>query len=176
MRQPNSSISNFEWSAILQSQVGHRKLRYRFLATVLSTILSLVALDIAVGFVFRVPEDPLAIPTALQAYFDYGRSVEGKLQRMVGVDDAHAALIVEAGWLARDCARSTSVPPGKLGIDVYGNSFSLNIAEQMERLDPGLAFTHFGGPAATTNHSYACFVKRNEYRQSATPIQILALL
>jgi hypothetical protein len=176
MRQPNSSISNFEWLSILQSQIGRRKRRHRFVATILSTIISLVALDVAVGFVFRPPDDPQAIPTALQAYFDYGRSVEGKLRRMVGADDAHDALIVEAGWIARDCARSTSTPPGKLGIDVYGNSFSIAVADQMERLDPGLAFTHFAGPGAPPNHSYACFVQRQESGQATAPIQIIGVL
>lgn len=176
MRQLSSSISSFEWPALLQPQIGRRKFRYRFFATILSMIMSLVALDIVIGFAFRPPDDPLAIPTTLQAYFDYGRSVEGKLRRMVGVDDAHDAPIVEAGWLARDCTRSTSIPRGKLGIDVYGNSFSQAIAEQMERLDPGLAFTHFGGPGAPPNHSYACFVQRNESGHAAAPVQIIGVL
>jgi hypothetical protein len=177
MRLPSSSISSFEGSAMLQPQMlGHRKFRRRVLAILLSTILCLVGLDLAVGLIFRPPADPRGVPAPLQAYFDYGRSIESKLRRMVGVDSEHDALIVNAGWLAHDCDRSVSFPADKLGIEVYGNSFSLAIAEQIEILDPRFAIQHFGGPGASPNHSFACFVQRNESGQARAPIQIIGVL
>ena len=59
---------------------------------------------------------------------------------------------------------------------MYGNSFTLNIAQQMEKLDPRLAIEHFGGPGAPPNHSYACFVLRNETGQTRAPIQLFGVL
>ena len=155
--------------------LARRKFYCRVFGTFLSTLLSLVGLDIAVGLLFSPPDDPRVVATPLQAYFDYGRSIEGKLRRMVGPDDNHAALITKAGWLS-DCDRSTDITPGKIGVETYGNSFSIAIAEQMEMLDPKLAIQNFGGPGASPNYSYACFVRRIESGRAQAPIQIIGVL
>ena len=55
-------------------------------------------------------------------------------------------------------------------------SFSGQIADQMVRLDRGLASQSFGGPAAPLNHSYACFVRRIEAKRYRESIQILGIL
>jgi hypothetical protein len=55
-------------------------------------------------------------------------------------------------------------------------SFSDRIADQMVRLDPGLASQRFGGPEAPPNHSYACFVRRDEAKRDRASIQILGIL
>ena len=80
-------------------------------------------MDAAVGFAFRPPSDPRRAPSSLQRYFDYGRSIEGKLRREVGSTPEQDAAIVKAGWL-NDCDIATSTPPGKLAFDIYGMSFS----------------------------------------------------
>src|SRR5258708_7874216 len=104
MPRPSSFISSFDGSIMRRSRIlGHRKFHRKFIATMLSMAAALVILDVAVGLVFPPPADPRTIPSALQAYFDYGRSVEGKLRRMVGADATKDAPIVEAGWLAHDC-------------------------------------------------------------------------
>jgi hypothetical protein len=71
---------------------------------------------------------------------------------------------------------ATSTPPGKLAFDIYGMSFSDQIADQMVRLDPGLASRGFGGPGAPPNHSYACFVHRDDAKRDRASIQILGIL
>lgn len=177
MRQLSSSISSFERLVSWRSRTfGHRKSRLRFLATLLWTIISIAILDIAIGWIFRPPADPQAIPSTLQAYFDYGRSIEGKLRRMVGGSNGDDAPIIDAGWIAHDCNRSIEIPAGKLGIEMYGNSFTNNLGLAMEKLDPHLAIEHFAGPGAPPNHSYACFVHRNETGLARAPVQIFGVL
>ncbi len=146
------------------------------LCILLWTTATLILLDAAIGFTFRTPADPLQAPSSLQAYFDYGRSIEGKLRREIGTRPENDAPILKAGWLAEECRISTETPPGKLGFDIYGMSFSNRIADEMERLDPGLAGQRFSGPAAPPNHSYACFVRRFEAGEERAPIQILGIL
>jgi hypothetical protein len=174
MRQLSSSISSFEPPRT--ELLGHRGFRRRFLATLVWTIISIAILDVTIGLIFRSPPEPQAIPTTMQFYFDYGRSIEGKLRRMVGATVAQDAPIIVAGWIAHDCSRSISIPAGKLGIEIYGNSFTLNIAGAMEKLDPRLAMEHFGGPGAPPSHSYACFLLRNQTEQTRAPIQIFGVL
>jgi hypothetical protein len=143
---------------------------------VLWTIGALILSDVAVGFAFRPPLDPLRASSSLQAYFDYGRSIEGKLRREVGSTPEQDAAIVKAGWIANECDIATPRSPGKLTFDIYGMSFSNQIADQMVRADPNLASQGFAGPAAPPNHSYACFVHRVEANLDRASIQILGVL
>jgi hypothetical protein len=147
----------------------------RFLSIVLWTVGALILIDVAVGRAFHPPADPRRA-SSLQTYFDYGRSIEGKLRREVGSTPEQDAAIVKAGWIANECNVATSTPLGKLGFDIYGMSFSNQIADYMERLDLGLASQRFGGPAAPPNHSYACFIRRVEAGCQRAPIQILGVL
>jgi hypothetical protein len=177
MRLSSSSIFSFDGLMMRRSPpLGYRRFRRDVLATVLSTIVSLVALDVAVDIVFGLPADPQAPATTMETYFDYGRSVEGKLRRMVAVDATHDAPIIEAGWLAHDCSRSETIPAGKIGIDMYGNSFSEYIGSFMEKIDPAISIEYFGGPGAPPSHSYACFVMRDEARKTTAPIQVIGVL
>ncbi len=166
-----TSSSEHARSTTLNSRA---RLRHRIRAIVMWTIGSLVLMDVAADLAFRPPLDPRRA-SSLQRYFDYGRSIEGKLRREVGSTPEQDAPIVKAGWL-NDCDIATSNLPGKLTFDIYGMSFSEQIADQMVRLDPGLVSQSFGGPAAPINHSYACFVRRVEAKRHRAPIQILGIL
>jgi hypothetical protein len=139
------------------------------------TIGALILLDIAVGLTFQPPLGPDRTLSSLQRYFEYGRSIEGKLRREVGSTPEQDAAIVKAGWLS-DCDVGTTGSPGKLTLDVYGMSFSRQIADEMVSLDSKLAAQNFGGPAAPPNHSYACFVRRTEANLERAPVQILGIL
>ncbi len=157
-------------------QYGHARLRRRVLVGLFWTIAGLVVIDIAVGLVFRMPVDARTEASSLQNYFNYGRSIEGKLRFLVGKTPAEDAPIVKSGWLSPDCDLDKSFPPGKLGFDIYGMSFSGYIADEMTRLAPELASRSFGGPAAPPNHSYACFLRRFEAKRAFAPVQILGVL
>jgi hypothetical protein len=174
MRLSNSSIFSFERSRL--PMLGRAKFRRRFLIILLWTVGVLVLLDVGVGSAFRLPRDPGLLPTTFQAYFNYGRSMEGKLRQLLGATPGQDALIVNAGWLSRECDRQMSVPPDKLGIEIYGMSFSNRIADQLASQDRGLAIQHFGGPAAPLSHSYACFVQRDESGLERAPVQIIGVL
>jgi len=165
------SISNFKSRRIRDPQA---RLLRRVLSIVLWTIGVLTLIDAAIGFAFRAPADPERA-TSLQLYFDYGRSIEGKLRRYVGASPDQDAKIVRAGWL-NDCDVPTFLRPGKLMFDIYGMSFSNRVADHLERLDPGLAGQRFAGPGAPLSHSYACFVRRARKGLNRAPIQILGVL
>jgi hypothetical protein len=138
--------------------------------------MALAVIDAIIGLEFRMPADPQANPSALQRYFDYGRSIEGKLRRMVGRTSAQDAPIVAAGWLGEECDVDSKELRGKLVFDIYGMSFTNQIADGMEASDPGLASQRFGGPAAPPSHSYACFTRRVSGRRHVAPIQIIGVL
>jgi hypothetical protein len=175
MRLSSSSTSSSE-PARPDRQYGHARLRRRVLIVLLWTIAGLVVIDVAVGLAFRLPADARSEGSSLQNYFNYGRSIEGKLRYLVGRTPEEDAPIVKSGWLLQDCYVERSFPTGNLGFDIYGMSFSGLIADQMTRLDPDLASRQFGGPAAPPNHSYACFLRRFEAKRDLAPVQILGVL
>jgi hypothetical protein len=168
--------SSLSTSSSKARRIGDAKacLLRRVLSIALWTIGALILIDAAVGFAFHAPADPERA-TTLQRYFDYGRSIEGKLRRYVGPSLDQDAKIVRAGWL-EDCDVPTIARPGKVIFDIYGMSFSNNIADHLEQIDPDLAGQRFAGPEAPPNHSYACFVRRVRLHLNRAPIQILGVL
>jgi hypothetical protein len=139
------------------------------------TLLALLAMDVGLETLFRVPADPRVQPSKMQAYFDYGRSVEGKLRRFLGPDDDHSALIVLAGWIDTACTRNVVTPAGRRGLSIHGNSFSNQLADQLERLDTSLSVVRYGGPGAPPNHSYGCFRKESVGRLDRQPVQVFGV-
>jgi hypothetical protein len=164
------------------ARTGHARLprralyRRRLAAVVLSTVAALIAFDAILGAAFRPATNSQQQLSGLRQYFNYGRSVDGKLRDMIADNPADDAAIVKAGWIDRECDVDSFNPVGKLVIDIYGNSFSANISYQMERLDAELAFKRFGGPAAPASHTYACIVRRHEARRVLAPVQIFGVL
>jgi hypothetical protein len=175
MLPPSSSTSSSD-AARSDRHYGHARLRMRVLMVLLWTMAGLVAMDVAIGLAFRMPADARKEGSSLQNYFNYGRSIEGKLHYLVGRTAEEDAPIVTAGWLAQECDVDRGLPSGKLGFDIYGMSFTGYIADKMTALDSHLASREFGGPAAPPNHSYACFLRRFEAKRDLAPIQIIGVL
>lgn len=147
------------------------------LATCGWTLLALVGLDVAVNLAFPMPASNKVPPSELARYFDYGRSIEGKLAYLVGSSAEHEAPIVSAGWIGRECSKVPEpVPPGQTGVTVYGMSFSYNIAQAMLRIDPSLRVSSYGGPGAPPNHSYACFRSVQAAGRDPNPTQVVGIL
>src|SRR3954467_13310116 len=144
MLRPSSSISSSDHERRGAKSRGQLRQVIHFI--IAWTIGALILIDMSVGFAFRPPLDQRRAPSSLQSYFDYGRSIEGKLRRELGSVAEQEAPIMEAGWLAKECDISTSETVGKLRFDIYGMSFSERIAEQLVRLDQGLASQSFDGP------------------------------
>ncbi len=64
-------------------------------ATAAFALLFLIAIDVALNLLFPYPTDPRAgDPGFLPNYFEYGRSVEGTLQRMTGPSEEASDPIV----------------------------------------------------------------------------------
>jgi hypothetical protein len=142
------------------------------------TVLALLAADLVVGRVFRPPRKQAVEPSALQRYFEYGRSVEGKLRAMVGTDDASSAPIVRAGWLGNPAPGATlkrTAQPEHLLIASYGQSFTNHVMDGASRLDPRVETRMLAGPAAPLSHSYALYENdRHLHQAQVVVIGVLA--
>src|SRR6516165_5290685 len=102
-------IFNFEPHRVRNQRA---RLLRRVLSILLWTVAVLVLMDPTVGFVFRAPAGTGGT-TTMQRYFDYGRSIEGKLRRYMGSSADQDNEIMRAGWL-NECEVATFSRPGKV--------------------------------------------------------------
>lgn len=169
MHQPSSSTS---------SSKRNQRLRLRaVLVTSLWTLLALVLIDAALQLAFPMPRDARQMPGSVTRYFNYGTSIEGKLTQMIGPTDEASTPVIVAGWIDKECRHGP--PPaadGKLGVTIYGMSFSEHVAQQLNRIDPSLAITGYAGPGAPLNHSFACFQAVTATGKDDNPVQIIGIL
>lgn len=147
----------------------------RVIAACMLALAGLVIVDVAISRLFRMPLAPSTPPSALQQYFDYGRSVESKLRRMVGPTGDDTAPIAKAGWL-NDQTRGVREPsPGKIHIALYGQSFAEHMVEAMQAMDDRFQIiAERSGPAAPLSHSYAAY--RADSGKPAADIAIIGIL
>lgn len=130
----------------------------RAILTSLAILGWLVVFDLLVAGVLATG----AVPS-LERYFDYGRSVPGKLaewQARPGM----AGNMAGAGWISsvigKTSAEDFAAEDAQAGpvIRGYGMSFSNHILRAAERARPGLALDLAGAPAAPPNWAYAAFL------------------
>lgn len=130
------------------------------LCVVLATLAWLALMDVTLGWVLR-PGWPWSVKVqSLARYFDYGRSVEGKLQQSLGADGRGTDMVAQAGWL--DPSQWHNEPCAVAAADcrlvaVYGQSFALRAARALEQLDQQVQLRLVAGPAAPLAHSYAAY-------------------
>lgn len=120
----------------------------------------LIALDVAVNLIFRFPTDPEKTPPSfLQGYFEYGRSVEGKLDRMTSRASAKTDGILGYGWLRDKRFDSQPREAGKHQtlVAVYGMSHTKLLAEAMAKIDDKYVIRDVTAPGAPANWSYAAY-------------------
>src|SRR5919202_1452964 len=87
-------------SSTLSSKPHTGKAIRKAVVTGLWIFFFLFVFDVSINFLFPYPSDPhVTSPGQLKVYFEYGRSVEGKLSRMVGLTDEASSPIAQAGWL-----------------------------------------------------------------------------
>jgi hypothetical protein len=127
------------------------------LSTAAWTAFFLVAADLALGALFRMPDDASKPPAPLAQYFDFGTSIEGKLRRMVRDDDSTSAPVTRAGWLEpwNDGDAPVAAAPGGLLVAAYGQSFAFQVVGPMAGMDSAITLRTRGGPASPASHSYA---------------------
>jgi hypothetical protein len=132
-------------------------------------------MDLVCGVVARPPRNPNSPGNAIQTYFSYGTSIETKLRRQLGPAPGKEAAILKAGWLPETCDTPNKAADPR-GVSIYGMSFSRRVADHLATLDPTLRIANFGGPGASLNHSYACFLRRTEAGIDGNQTQVLGIL
>ncbi|MHB2166130.1 hypothetical protein [Alsobacter sp. R-9] len=144
---------------------------------VLWTVVFIAMMDIAVALLIPRPTGYEESLPPLQRYVDYGRSIEGKLRTLAGPSEDKADWIMTAGWLEKECSQDRVVPKaGQVGVSIYGNSFSLMLADHLAKDFPEFAATTYFGPAAPLSHSFACFEIQHELHGNANPVQVIGVL
>jgi hypothetical protein len=146
------------------------------LRVALGFVLAMMLLDAATGWAWRAPSDPHVAPTALQRYFEYGRSIEGKLRGAIGRDDARTASAVQSGWLAHPQIAGAAAPsaPDKLLVAGYGQSFMLHVLRAAAQQDPRLELRLTGGPGAPLSHSFKLY--QQDRRAHSAPVVVISVL
>jgi hypothetical protein len=132
---------------------------------VLWVVVWLALADVAINLAFG---SRAARETTLGRYFEYGRSVEGKLAQAI-TEERKPGSLLSAGWIDPDLLKSVS-PERKEGTDltvaVYGQSFSMHAAHAAVALDGKITLRGFGGPGAPPNHSYAGYQADTPFRKA----------
>src|ERR671922_1723815 len=148
------------------------------LATAASILLWLLVADVGLGVVVGTPDGGSTEKTSpFVRYFDYGRSIEGKVRAMAGADGGKLHPLVETGWIAPAAPDQPAAPGADedLLIAGYGMSFAAQILHRMADLDPRLAVRFGGGPGAPLSHSYAMYAAdRGHHEARVVVLGILA--
>lgn len=173
MHQHSSSTLSFE------SRTS--KAIYKAVATGLWIIFFLVVFDVSINFLFPYSSNPnVTSPGQLNVYFDYGRSVEGKISQMVGSTNESSSPLAVAGWLDPELWRKLNLPvsrdPGDdLLVAIYGMSFSNQVGEAMEAMDSRITFRGIAAPAAPPNYSFAAYtLDRGRHQADVVILGVLA--
>lgn len=156
---------------MLNNNSGARRLILIFV----TTMLSLVALDAGLGY-FLNRNSSAAEPGRLTRYFDYGRSIVGKLTLRVTPECKGGDAVIRAGWLDVAKWQSLAGSDGQSGMVVagYGQSFTFNALKSAARDRPGWRLRLIGGPAAPISHSLAAYRLDRARRADVVVLGVLA--
>jgi hypothetical protein len=138
-------------------------------------LVSLALIDVFINVAFGYPTDPsITAPSKLQEYFEYGRSVEGKLARMTRLDRTKTAPITLAGWYEPLQAEMSPAASDKPVVTFYGMSHAVQLAHAVQRTTNELIPRAVGAPGATANWAFGAFLRdRVSYRSR---VVVLALM
>jgi hypothetical protein len=132
---------------------------------VLWVVVWLMLADVAVNVAFR---SRAAKESSLGRYFEYGRSVEGKLASAI-TEERKKGSILSAGWIDPELLKSVSSERKEgtdLTVAVYGQSFSMHAANAAVAMDGKITLRGFGGPGAPPNHSFAGYEADTPFRKA----------
>ena len=173
MTVSNLSTSNSESKEIASSELTVRKV----FTAVIWSLVWLILIDVTVNILFAMPTSPNVLPSKMQMFFNHGRSVEGKIRRMVGVDKEATAKIAYAGWITEDEIGQppmTASAPGQILVAAYGQSFSNQICDALKEIDPRFELRLRAGPGATLSHSYAYY--KTDAKHHHADVVVLGIL
>jgi hypothetical protein len=167
-------------STLSSKLLKSKQIRKAFV-TGLWIVFFLFVFDVSINFRFPYPSDPrVTSPGRLNLYFEYGRSVEGKLARMIGSTDELSSPIAQAGWLDPELWKKLNIPtnraPGEdLLVAIYGMSFSNQVGEAMKEMDAKIGLRLVAGPAAPPNYAFAAYnLDRGKHQADVAILGILA--
>jgi hypothetical protein len=170
---------NLRSSFIFSSERNKRKLLFETLSVLAWIFVGLVAIDVAINLLLPYPQDPQNLkPSPLQLYFDYGRSVEGKLNRMTRIDDpGKSAPMTKFGWYGSD--RLWKYPETRerdnlRRVSIYGMSHAKRLALALARVTKDTAIRAITAPGATANWAYGAFLRDRGRHNS--DIEVLTLM
>jgi hypothetical protein len=150
----------------------------RIYFAILWIFIYLALIDIGVNVVIRYPKDPRNIsPPKLAQFFEYGRSVEGKLARMTRKTDEDSAPILSSGWILEPNIRYFSEVRDSdhhQTITVYGMSHSVLLAEDLAKVDESYVVRSCGAPGAVPSWAYAAYMSDKERQHS--DVVVLAVM
>ena len=131
-------------------------------------------LDVFINLAFPYPTDPKVLnPSGLQLYFDYGRSVEGKLARMTRPDRGETAPITLAGWYDPLEVQQLVTSPTNPVITFYGMSHTVRLAHALARVSDRFNPRIIAAPGASENWEYGAFLRDSELKQSRAAVLAL---
>lgn len=127
---------------------------------ILWVILYLVLIDITVNIVFKFPEDPQKNPPSQwEGYFEYGRSIEGKFEKMAFAAQLQVDPTLGYGWLegqARDWLPSAPGKDQQL-VAVYGMSHTKLLGDAMARISNKYLIRSICAPGAPVGWGYTAY-------------------
>jgi hypothetical protein len=154
-----------------------KTLKYRIIQVPLWIIFYLGIMDVGANIVFRLPADPENTPPSfLQGYFEYGRSIEGKFDRMASPPNNHSAPILGYGWL--NDAKYEALPKqgdkGETLVAVYGMSHAKQLGEAIAKIDKKYVIRNITGPGVPPGWSFAAYRRdRNRHEAKAVILGIM---
>jgi hypothetical protein len=116
----------------------------------------------------------------LSRYFNYGRSVEEKLNQIIGPTDEKTPPLALAGWLDPELWKRQGLPTHKAaGEDllaaIYGMSFSAQVGFALREIDPKIGVRSVAGPAAPPNSVLASYqLDRGRHEADVVMLGVLA--
>lgn len=142
------------------------------------TVLFLAVFDLIVAVTLRWAEENGKIGSLVR-YFEYGRSVPGKLAKWEEhpntpgnlFDVAWPSEILAASQTAFEAEDQSQGPV----LRSYGMSFVNNIIREAQKMDPHLSWDSHGGPGAPPNFTYAVYLDDHDARRSGD-IAVLGIL
>ena len=146
---------------------------HKSIQAILWIVFYLVIMDIGVNIVFRFPTDPQNTPPSFfQGYFEYGRSVEGKLDTMTKSANVQSDPILEHGWLQK---KSYDLLPKKAGenqtlVAVYGMSHAKLLGEAISKIDNRYIIRNITGPGAPTGWAFAAYKEDSNHHEAKVVI------
>ena len=138
-------------------------------------LVGLVLIDIGVNFAFPYPRDPKIMSVSqLPAYFEYGRSIEGKLARITRIDPNQTAPITLAGWYQPLHAEAIGGPAGAPTVTFYGMSHSVRLARALARTSSNYQARSIGAPGATANWAFGAFLR--DPQRTNSKVAVLSIM